>query len=376
MVGQGANVDGPLAEVAFFAELDDDARASLAAAAAAERFPAGTALVREGEPGDRLLVLTGGTARVVVGGRPRRDLGAGAVLGEIALLDGGQRSATVYAVDDVEALVLTAEAFRAVLDADPARRYAALVRGMCARLRGLEQDRWAAEEQRRLRQLQDLFLANVGHELRTPLTTAMGFLQLATSKELPAETLREVLGTTLKGLRGLHHIVEDLLALAADERREVRDERLEADRYPLRVLLDAAASEVGVADEQLDVDVDDDLSVVVDGHRMTQVLANLLDNAAKFGPDGGRIGVTARRRNGSVHIDVTDEGAGVPVDDRELIFQLFQQRDPTSTRAHGGLGVGLAVARSAARLHGGDLVLVEDAPVTTFRLVLPAVDDG
>ncbi|HEX9890394.1 MAG TPA: ATP-binding protein [Nitriliruptorales bacterium] len=364
-------MDDALAGVGFFAELDQAARSALAEAATPQRFDAGSAIVREGEPGDRLLVLTAGTARVIVGGRPRRDLGPGAVLGEIALLDGGARSATVYAVDDVDALALTGVQFRAVLDQDPASRYAALVRGMCARLRGLEQDRWAAHEQRRLRELQDLFLANVGHELRTPLTTAMGFLQLATTRDLPEEKLRDVLGSTLLGLRGLHHIVEDLLSLAADERRQ---ERLAADRYPVRVLVDAAAAEVDIDAGRLDVDVPENLSVVGDGHRLTQVLANLVDNAAKFGPDGGRIAVRAAQQDGVVHIDVADEGPGVPVDDRQLIFQLFSQRDPTSTRARGGLGIGLAVARSTARLHGGDLELIEDAPSTTFRLTLPAAD--
>lgn len=362
----------PLSDVEVFGELDADARRELDEVATIERFAAGEAIVREHAPGDRLLVLRHGTARVVVGGRPRRDLGPGAVLGEIAVLDGGSRSATVYAVDDVEAQALTGAAVRAVLDADPETRYPAIVRGLCQRLRGLEQDRWTAQEQERLRALQDLFLANVGHELRTPLTTAMGFLQLATSRELPADTLNEVLTSTLRGLKGLHHIVEDLLSLAADERRR---EELQVDDYPVSVLLEGARAEVDLDPGRLELALGDDPLVHGDGSRLVQVLANVLDNARKFGPADQPITARASQHDGRVSIEISDRGDGVPVEDRELIFQLFQQRDPTTTRAHGGLGVGLAVARTTARVHGGDLELVEDAPTTTFRLNLPAVGD-
>ncbi|HEX9890325.1 MAG TPA: ATP-binding protein, partial [Nitriliruptorales bacterium] len=111
--------------------------------------------------------------------------------------------------------------------------------------------------------------------------------------------------------------------------------------------------------------------VVVDPNRVANILAELLTNAAKYGPDEQPIVV---RYDGDevVHrIDVIDGGPGIPPEDHEAIFQRFTQRDPTSTRERGGTGIGLALARGVARWHGGDLEIVVDAPTTTFRLTLP-----
>lgn len=359
-----------LRDVSLFRDLPAEVVDRLEDATERRAHRAGTALVREGEPGDDLIVIVDGHARVVVQGRPRRDLGPGDVVGEIALLDGGARSATVYAVDDVEAVHLAGAAFRGLLEDAPAV-YPSLLTALARRLRSLEGDRWAADEERRLRGLQETFLANIGHELRTPLTSALGFVRLARTTDLPADKLESILSTVERGLRGLHQLLEDLLSVTALRRQR---NPLELDRYPVGVLVEAAVHEADVDSERLAVELPEDVELVVDGAQVTRILACLLDNARKFGPPGGTISVTGRRTEDLVEVDVSDEGPGVPVEEREAMFALFHQRDPSATRSAGGLGVGLALARSAARLHRGDLRYVEDAASTTFRLVLPTAD--
>ncbi len=359
-----------LGRVDLFAGAPTEVIERLASRCDRRSYPAGAAMVREGGAGDSLYVIAEGEARVVVGGRPRRDLGAGTFFGEISVLDDQSRSASVYAVSDVEALVLPAEMLREEIEASDALQ-AAVILGLCARLRTLERDRWAEAEESRLRELQRLFIQNIGHELRTPLTVALSAVQLTDRLMDKPDKLQIVLSRAREQLQHLHGLIEDVLDIAA-----ARNEDIELDLVPEPIgqLIEAAIVASDIPADRVMVSGEQHVIVLVDGPRVRRVLTALLGNADKFGPEGGRVDVVVATSDDLVTVDVSDDGEGIPPEQQNAVFDPFNQVDPTSTRAKGGMGIGLPLARSAARLHGGDLVYVEGAARTTFRLALPRRD--
>lgn len=235
--------------------------------------------------------------------------------------------------------------------------------------RAIVAEQRAREEQVRLRQLHQSFIANISHELRTPLTTAAGFLEVALARTGDGDANRDLLDRAQQGMRRLRRLIEDLLEAVS---LEAGRQQLELGAHQLETLIGRAREEAGLPAERLDLAVRHEEPVVVDARRIVHVLAELFENALKYGPDGGRIAVSASARDSSVLVDVADEGDGIPDDEAETIFQRFTQRDPSLRREQGGTGIGLTLARSIARRHGGDLVVVPTSP-TTFRLQLPIV---
>lgn len=357
---------GLLAQVELFAALAPDELEAIATGSDRLIFGEGQTIVREGDRAEALHIIVRGSARVLVRGRPRRDLSVGDAFGEVALLDGGARSASVYALTAVETLAVPREVFETVRSRNPAFDHH-LVLGLCARLRGLEDDRWVSGEELHLRQLQATFLSNASHELRTPLTVALGHVQLAL-RVSEDERLEQMLGSAEAGLRNLKELIDDLIDLTAVRMKEAQ---LSVGRYPVHGLVTAAAELAQLDHSLMEVDVPDDLSIEVDGARITRIVAALLENAHKFGPADETIVVRGRGEDEHVTIDVVDAGPGLDPETRAHIFDPFTQRDPSRTRSRGGLGIGLPLARSLARLHGGDVEVVTAAPSTTFRVRLP-----
>lgn len=237
--------------------------------------------------------------------------------------------------------------------------------------RAIDAEQRAREEHVRLQQLHQAFIANISHELRTPLTTAAGFLEVALARTDDGDGNRELLDRAHHGMRRLRRLIEDLLEAVS---LEAGRQQLDLGANQLDVLVGRACEEAGLPADRLDLHISHGEPVVVDARRIVHVLAELFENALKYGPDGGRIAVSARTRDGSVLVDVTDEGDGIPHDETETIFQRFTQRDPSLRREQGGTGMGLTLARSIARWHGGDLFVAATSP-TTFRLQLPIVAD-
>ncbi|MCI4063295.1 HAMP domain-containing histidine kinase [Micromonospora sp. R77] len=216
----------------------------------------------------------------------------------------------------------------------------------------------AAADQRR-REL----IANVSHELRTPITALQGVLENLVDGVAAPEpaALRAALGQTER----LGHLVADLLDLS----------RLDAGVVPLRrVRIDVAdfldeavehatATAAGAGRDvtfRLDP-LPAPLIVHADPWRLHQVFANLLDNAARHSPPGGTVLVTAEERTGQLHVEVTDEGEGIPPAERSRVFERFTRGERT---AGGGTGLGLAITRWVVELHGGT-IRVADPPART-----------
>ncbi len=219
------------------------------------------------------------------------------------------------------------------------------------------------------RERRDL-VATVSHEIRTPLAGLTALLENLADGVVPTDGPH--LAEALEQAERLGALVSDLLELS---RLDAGAARLDLQPVVLRDLVNATSREVSVGgrDVTFDVRVPDDLALTGDPMRLRQLLTNVLDNAARHGPVGQTVVITAGESGGAVWLEVEDSGPGVAPPDRERVFERFG----TLADGHGGgTGLGLAVARWVALLHGGSLRFVDPAPGRSgarLRLELPAV---
>ena len=201
----------------------------------------------------------------------------------------------------------------------------------------------------------DEFLAMLSHELRNPLAPILHAVDLLGHDDARlAAKARDIIGRQSEHLTRL---VDDLLDVSRITRGTVRlDCRPVAVKDVVDTAVDTWRHLISKRRQQLAVELPDEpLFVDADPTRMAQVVANLLHNAAKFTPEGGRITLTAAEEEGRVALSVRDDGAGIAPEYLERIFELFAQGPPSLDRPLGGLGLGLTLARRLAELHGGTL---------------------
>ena len=231
-------------------------------------------------------------------------------------------------------------------------------------------NRMAAELAEVDRMRRDL-VANVSHELRTPISALQAVLEnLVDEVEAPdPETMREMLQQTER----LSRLVSQLLDLS---RLESGASPLEAQWFGVRSVLEGAAREVEfrmpLAERRvtLDVSVDpEDLKGFGDPDRVDQVIANLLENAVRHSPDGGRVSVVATPAGDSVQIEVIDQGPGIPATERARVFERFYRTDEARSAEEGGTGLGLSIAAWIVEQHGGE-IRAEDARPRGCRMVV------
>jgi PAS domain S-box-containing protein len=235
----------------------------------------------------------------------------------------------------------------------------------------LERRRAEAESER----LKSEFFALVSHELRTPLTSIIGYLELILEEEageVPGEQ-RQFLSVIERNARRLLRLVGDLLFVAQVEAGtlslDLREVDLEA------VVLDAVEGARPLA-EQAGVELSAETEPLPpfdgDPDRLSQVIDNLVTNAVKFTPAGGRIAVRATRRNGSVVITVTDTGVGIAEGDQDRLFERFYRAQSANDAAVQGIGLGLSIVRAIARGHRGEVSCTSElGRGTTFTVELP-----
>ncbi len=211
--------------------------------------------------------------------------------------------------------------------------------------------RHAAEEASRLR---DEFLTTVSHELRTPLTAILGWARMLRVGSIAAEKRDQALETIERNARAQAQLIDDLLDVSGILAGKLRLEIIAVD---VHAIVAAALETVRPAAEakgiHLQATLAADGTVMADPHRLQQVAWNLLANAVKFTPGGGSVQVQVERQASSVAITVADTGVGIPRDFQPHVFERFRQADGAPTRAHGGLGLGLAIVRQLVESHGG-----------------------
>jgi signal transduction histidine kinase/CheY-like chemotaxis protein/putative methionine-R-sulfoxide reductase with GAF domain len=223
--------------------------------------------------------------------------------------------------------------------------------------------------------LKDEFLATLSHELRTPLTSVLAWMWMLRRGRLDAPAVERARDTMEKSIRSLLRIIDDLL----DVSRAIRGQLpLDVRAMPLVPVLQAAVDAVRPAANAkgilLRTTIDSDAGIVQgDANRLQQVVWNLLTNAIKFTPASGRVHVRLERGDTAVTLIVSDSGPGVPVEFLPHVFERFRQADAGSTRAQGGLGLGLDIVRHLVELHGGTVKVESPGELggATFTVTLP-----
>jgi two-component system, OmpR family, phosphate regulon sensor histidine kinase PhoR len=208
---------------------------------------------------------------------------------------------------------------------------------------------------RRLEAVRSDFVANVSHELKTPLTVVAGFAETLAEDDLAPEQRRRFAESVRAHAARMQRIVDDLLDLS---RIESGGWRPNPGPVPVReaALEATAAVQGGAAGKGVTIEVapdEDAASVHADATAVRQIVSNLVENAVRHTPAGGRVTVYARRGDGGVWLGVRDTGSGIPAQHLPRIFERFYRADPGRSREAGGTGLGLAIVKHLAEAHGG-----------------------
>ena len=249
------------------------------------------------------------------------------------------------------------------------------------RLMEEERERLLAREQQArtqaeaLNRTKDEFLATVSHELRTPLNAIFGWSRMLQSADLDDETRARAVATIVRSASAQDRLIEDLLDLS---RIVTGRMRLEFEDLDLKAVIEAALDTVRPAATAKELTLVPALDVSLPlmrgaADRLQQVVWNLLMNAVKFTPRGGRVEVSVESGEGNAEIVVADTGEGISPEVLPYVFDRFRQEDSSTSRAHGGLGLGLALVRHLVELHGGRVSAESPGKGqgATFRVTLP-----
>jgi hypothetical protein len=221
----------------------------------------------------------------------------------------------------------------------------------------LESERAARTEAERSNRLKEEFLATISHELRNPLNAILGWASVLSRKpDLPAPVLHG-LQAIERNSRLQAQMISDLLDYAGITFGKVRLATETIDPYPVvRAALEAVNASAQSTGITIRASFDEEpVRIEADAVRLQQVVWNLLSNAVKFSPQGSEVQLTAGRSGDSFSLVVSDNGIGIEADFLPRIFERFSQQDATTTRSHGGLGLGMAIVKQLAELHGGSI---------------------
>ena len=241
----------------------------------------------------------------------------------------------------------------------------------------LQRESQARQDAEEASRLKEEFLATVSHELRTPLNAVVGWSRLMRTGQLDKEGTAHAIEVIERNASAQRQIIEDLL----DVSRIITGKlRINTRRVDLLLVIHAAVDGIRPAAEAKEIDLRlhfdaADSIVRADVERLQQVLWNLLANAVKFTPQQGVVDVYLRRKGSLAEIRIEDSGPGIPPEFLPRIFERFTQADGSSTRKHGGLGLGLAIVRHLVELHGGIVSAGNrENGGAVFTVVLPAVE--
>ncbi|HEV7472446.1 MAG TPA: ATP-binding protein [Pyrinomonadaceae bacterium] len=296
---------------------------------------------------------------------------------------------------NVHSRVIPAESYAELSDPDARLRVISQLQQRSASLEAEVQQRRQVEERLRMalageqiaraeaetaNRMKDEFLATVSHEIRTPLNAIMGWSHLLRTGRLDDATVARAVETIDRNAKSQAQLIEDIL----DVSRMITGKlRLNNEPVDLASVINAAIDSVQLAidskDLQLEVTLDPSARHTVgDAGRLQQIVWNLLANAIKFTPPAGRIEVKVKRAAGNLELRVSDTGQGIGASFLPFIFDRFRQADGTTTRQHGGLGLGLSIVRHLVELHGGTIKADSDGEGrgAAFTITLPLVTPG
>ncbi len=233
------------------------------------------------------------------------------------------------------------------------------------------------EQAQQANRIKDEFLATVSHELRTPLHAILGWSRLLRGASLSEDASVRALESIERNANAQAQLVGDILDVS-----RIVTGKLKLDVRPvvLTSIVEAALDSVRPSAHGKGIELearvtDPRLVLIADADRLQQIVWNLVSNAIKFTPPGGRVEVETRRAGDEAEIRVSDTGIGIDPAFLPHVFDRFRQADSSTTRVHGGLGLGLAIVRHLAELHGGRAIAESQGPGrgATFRVLLPAL---
>jgi hypothetical protein len=233
----------------------------------------------------------------------------------------------------------------------------------------------ARAEAEAVNRAKDVFLATLSHELRTPLTAILGWARVLRDTGMDGESARHGLEVIERNAEAQHQLIRDLLDVSRIISGKLQLKTRQVGLAPIvEAALDSMRQAADAKSIRLGAEYDDETDLVTgDPDRLQQVIWNLLSNAIKFTPKGGAVGVRVERYGSDVRVRVSDTGQGIAPEFLPHVFERFRQQDGSTTREHGGLGLGLAIVRHLVEQHGGS-VRAESAGETlgsTFTINLP-----
>jgi signal transduction histidine kinase/ActR/RegA family two-component response regulator len=300
-----------------------------------------------------------------------RERGVRSLLGVPLLIEGrvlgvihvGRRAFRPFSDDDTRLLELVA--FRIALAIDNARLF--------------EEERAARREAEAASRAKDEFLTTISHELRTPLTPIIGWVHMIRNGLLAQKESIHGLEVIEKNSHALKRLINDLLDMSAilsgKMRMEQKSVSLESAVHEAVEMVRPSADTQGVRVEVV-ADTSNGALVTGDRTRLVQAFSNLLDNAIKFSPAGALVKIGCKLSGNTATVSVEDQGCGINVDFLPFVFERFRQEDGSKTRAHGGLGLGLALVKSFVEAHHGT-VRAESAGAglgSRFIITLPCTE--
>ena len=225
--------------------------------------------------------------------------------------------------------------------------------------------------------IKDEFLAILSHELRTPLTSILGWSTLLTNGNLDEQTSKRALEIIVRNARAQRQLIDDLLDISRIVTGKLRLNVRSVDLAPIiEAVVDGLRPAAEARSIHLQAALDSRISPISgDPDRLQQIIWNLLSNAIKFTPKGGRVEVRLERIDSHVEITISDTGQGIAPEFLLHIFERFRQSDSSSTRRHGGLGLGLSIVSQLVELHGGTVTAESpgEGKGTILKVILPLI---
>ena len=248
------------------------------------------------------------------------------------------------------------------------------------RAQALERERAARIELEKVNRMKDDFLAIVSHELRSPLNPILGWSQLLKCRKLDAAKTTQALEIIERNAKLQARLIDDLLDVSRILRGKLS---LNVSAVDLVATIEAAVETVRLAAEAKSIQIQTQFASAVstlegDPNRLQQVVWNLLTNAVKFTPAGGRVEIRLEQVGSFAQMTVTDTGKGISPDFLPHVFDRFRQADDATTRTYGGLGLGLAIVRNLVELHSGSVQVTSlgEGLGATFTVTLPLLTTG
>jgi signal transduction histidine kinase/ActR/RegA family two-component response regulator len=360
----------------ILSDLGDESARALLAASAERHYEQGDVIIRAGDTGDSIFLIGSGSAEAVLSGAGGETIVlsvmlAGEIFGEMGLFEQRPRSATVRARESSVLLEITGQQLRHLTAAQRDFNFRVLL-NVSERLRSKNEQVLALHLKgvEAANRAKDEFMAMLGHELRNPLGAISAAIHVLDRMSKPADPGGELRGIIVRQTRHLSRLLDDLLDVSRLAAGKIDLQRRPENLKDVALRVLSSFKEVGRTTRHRLTVAGESVSVDADPVRLEQVVSNVLDNALKYTPAGGRIDVTIATEGSDGVLRIRDTGIGIDPETLPHIFDVFVQANQTFERAAGGLGLGLTLVKRLVELHGGSVSASSAGPQRGSEFVI------